>query len=205
MTIGERIKYLREEREYSQVDLANIVGISKQSLYKYENNIITNIPSDKIELVANALNTTPSYLMGWDEESAHSHLKGVKIPVLGNVSAGIPVEAIEDIIDYEEITEEMNKTGEFFALRINGDSMEPKFSIGDVVIVKKQEDAESGDVVIVTINGNDATCKRLKKYNDNLVLISSNPKYEPMIYTSDDVKNKPISILGKVVELRAKF
>lgn len=88
--------------------------------------------------------------------------RGVRIPVLGRVVAGIPIEAVEEILDYEEITPELAATGEFFALKIRGHSMEPRMMEGDVVIVRKQEDVESGDVAIVLVNGNEATVKRVK-------------------------------------------
>lgn len=205
MTIGERIKISREKIGYSQVELSEKIGISKQSLYKYENNIITNIPSDKIELIADLLYIQPSYLMGWDDVDTTTTTKGVKIPVLGKVAAGIPIEAVEDIVDYEEITEAMARKGEYFGLMIQGDSMEPRFKSGDVVIVRKQNDAETGDIVIATVNGSDAVCKRLQKYSEGIALISSNPVYEPYRFTPEDISNKPVRILGKVVELRAKF
>ena len=99
----------------------------------------------------------------------------------------------------------MAKTGEFFGLQIDGDSMEPKFSKGDVVIVRKQNDAESGDIVIAMVNGDDATCKRLKKYQDGIALISTNPTYDPMYFSNKEIEEKPVRIIGKVVELRAKF
>lgn len=161
---------------------------------------------DKIELMANYFGISKSDLVEQPSTTKPPiQKKGVKIPVLGRVAAGVPIEAVEDIIDYEEITEDMASTGEFFALQINGDSMEPKFSKGDVVIVRKQSDADTGDIVIVTVNGCDATCKRLKKYNDSIMLISTNPNYEPMVYDREEIKNTPITIIGKVVELRAKF
>ena len=106
----------------------------------------------------------------------------VPIKVLGRVAAGIPIEAVENVIDIEEISAELASTGEFFGLQIHGDSMEPKFSDGDVVIVRQQDDAESGDIVIATVNGTDATCKRLRKYRDGIELISTNPSYEPMFF-----------------------
>ena len=129
----------------------------------------------------------------------------VRIPVLGDVAAGIPIEAIEDIIDYEEIPAEMAEHGQFFGLRIKGDSMEPRICEGDVVIVRKQEDADSGDTVIACINGDSATCKRLIKYPDQIVLMPLNNKYDPIVFTMEDVKNTPLTIIGKVVELRGKL
>lgn len=130
---------------------------------------------------------------------------GVVINVLGRVAAGIPIDAVTDIIDTEEISLEMARTGEFFGLQIKGDSMEPKISDGDVVIVRQQNDAESGDIVIATINGDEATCKRIRKYRDGIELVSSNPCYEPMFFSNEEIENKPVRIIGRVVELRAKF
>ena len=83
--------------------------------------------------------------------------------------------------------------------------MEPRMKEGDVVIVRRQEDAESGDTVIATVNGTDATCKRLRKYRDGIELIATNPSYEPMYFSNDDVERKPVRIIGRVMELRAKF
>lgn len=205
MTVGERIKDLRERLNISQVDFANKINVSKQTLYKYENNIITNIPSDKIEAVAKIGNISPAYLMGWDIDSSVTIKKGISVPVLGRVAAGIPIEAIEDIIDTEEITEEMAKTGQYFGLKIKGSSMEPKISNGDIIIVRCQDDAESGDIVVATVNGTDATCKRIRKYRDGIELISNNPEYPPKFYSNKQIAELPIKILGKVVELRAKF
>lgn len=205
MTIGERIKEIRDKLNMSQVDFADKINVSKQTLYKYENNIITNIPSDKIESIASIGNVSPAYIMGWDVHPIFTpKKKGVAINVLGRVAAGIPIEAIENIIDTEEISEEMASRGEFFGLQIHGHSMEPRILEGDVVIVLKQETAETGDIVIATVNGTDATCKRLKKYRDGIELIPINPSYDPMFYTNEEIENKPVKIIGKVVELRGK-
>lgn len=208
MNIGDRIRKQRILSNLSQTELAEKIQVSKQTLYKYENNIITNVPSDKIESIASALNVTPAFLMGWDEKVNSSNSKttnGVKINVLGRVAAGIPISAVEDIIDTEEISEEMASKGEFFGLKIKGDSMEPRIYDGDVVIVRQQSDADSGDIVIALVNGDDATCKRLTKYAGGIGLISLNPKYEPMMFSDEDVEKKPVKIIGRVVELRGKL
>lgn len=211
MTIGERIKELRSSLGYSQVEFADKIDVSKQSLYKYENNIITNIPSDKIEAIAHICKVSPAYIMGWVEEKNNVDIdkvsidSGFTIPVLGRVAAGIPITATEYIIDTEEISQAMAADGEYFALQIKGDSMEPKISNGDVVIVRKQSDADDGDLVIALVNGNDAVCKRLKKYEEGIALLSNNPSYEPMYFSNKEIMEKPVSIIGKVKELRAKF
>lgn len=203
--IVKRIKKRRLELEYSFQDLADKTNMSKSTLQRYETGAIKNLPLDKLEVLASALQTTPSYLMGWDEAKEEPKRKGIKIPVLGRVAAGVPIEMIEDVLDYEEITEDMAKHGEYFALKIQGDSMSPRIWNNDVVIVKQQDDAENGDIVIATINGDDAVCKRLQKYSDGIALVSLNPQYEPIYLKKDEVDGKPVRIIGKVVELRGKF
>lgn len=203
--IVKRIKKRRLELEYSFQDLADKTNMSKSTLQRYETGAIKNLPLDKLEVLASALQTTPSYLMGWDEAKEEPKKKGVKIPVLGRVAAGVPIEMIEDVLDYEEITEDMAKHGEYFALKIQGDSMSPRIWNNDVVIVKQQDDAENGDIVIAAINGDDAVCKRLQKYSDGIALVSLNPQYEPIYLKKDEVDGKPVRIIGKVVELRGKF
>lgn len=214
MTVGERIKRVREKTGMSQVDFADKINVSKQTLYKYENNLITNIPSDKIEAVAKVSGVSPAYLMGWESEEemnqadsfiAEEKPTATTINVYGTVSAGIPLEMIEDIIDTEDIPEKMSKTGKFFGLRIKGDSMTPTICDGDVVIVRQQDDAETGDIVIATVNGEEATCKRLRKYKDGIELIAINPSYQSYEFTNAEILQKPVKILGKVVESRRKF
>lgn len=169
----------------------------------------------KLTILSLALGVSEAWLMGYDvprntdinKEFITKKKNGIsiKIPVLGRVAAGIPIEAIEEIIDTEEISEDLAKTGEFFCLQIHGDSMEPRFTEGDVVIVRRQDDAESGDIVIATVNGDEATCKRLRKFRDGIELVSTNLSYKPMFFTNKEILEKPVKILGKVVELRAKF
>ena len=165
------------------------------------------VPSaGKIQKIADYFNIGKSDLL--DDKSSligKSRSEGVVISVLGRVAAGIPIEAITDIIDTEEISQEMARTGEFFGLQIHGDSMEPRMYEGDVVIVRQQDDAESGDIVIAMVNGNDATCKRLMKYTSGISLLSLNSKYDPMFFSNQEIEDKPVKIIGKVVELRGKF
>lgn len=207
MTLSEKIYTLRKLNNLTLEDVGKAVGVGKSTVRKWETGAIANMRRDKIETLAKALKTTPAYLMGWEEEpTPRPKKKGVKIPVLGTIAAGIPIEAVEDILDYEEIDEEWTKNGEvYFGLQIQGDSMEPRMTTGDVVIVRKQDYAETGDTVVALVNGNEATVKRIKITKDNIMLIATNPKYDPMIYTRREVEELPVHILGKVIELRAKF
>ena len=213
MTIHENIKKRRLELNLSQEELAEMTGYtSRSSIAKIEKGLV-DLSQSKITLFAHALKTTPAYLMGWEEDekqpkkdnSTRPRKKGVKIPVLGEVVAGVPIEAIEDILDYEEITEEMAAKGEHFALKVKGDSMEPVFYAGDIVIVRQQPTADSGDIVIALVNGDESTIKKLKLIDDGLMLIPANPAYEPMYYTRKQIDTLPVSIIGKVVELRRSF
>jgi repressor LexA len=208
MSLYERIKKRREKLGMTQEELASKMGYkSRSSINKIELGK-SDIPQSKIVAFAKALNTTPSYLMGWidNETRKKSSVKGVQIPVLGRVAAGVPIEAIEDIEDYEEIPENMATRGEYFALRINGESMEPKFSDGDVVIVRKQEDVESGEIGVVIVNGSDATVKKVMKQDEGIMLIATNQVvYPPKYYDRKSIADLPVKILGRVVELRAKF
>lgn len=207
LSLYKNIKAKRQELGLSQEELAKKVGYrDRTSIAKIETGKVDLSQSKIIEL-ANILGVTPSCLMGWDEttDKPKTKVKAVKIPVLGRVAAGVPIEMIEDVLDYEEITEDMAKHGEYFALKIQGDSMTPRICNNDVVIVRQQDDADNGDIVIAAINGDDAVCKRLQKYNDGIALISLNPVYDPIYLKKDEVDGKPVRIIGKVVELRGKF
>ncbi len=136
----------------------------------------------------------------------HDNITSVKIPVLGLVAAGIPIEAITDVLDHEELPAHMFRDGsEFFALRLKGDSMEPRMKSGDVVIVRRQETCDSGDIAIVCVNGDEATCKKVLIQPNGITLLPLNPSFEPIYYTASEIESRPVRILGKVVELRAKF
>ena len=159
----------------------------------------------KVQAIADYFGIVKSDLLD-QHTAAPGTSNAVRIPVLGRVAAGLPLFANEEIIDYENISDAMAKDGEYYGLRIRGDSMEPKFSDGDVVIVRKQEDADNGDIVIALVNRNDAVCKRLRKYADGAVaLVSTNPAYEPIYFSGEEVAETPVKIIGKVKELRAKF
>lgn len=208
MNAGNRLKQLREEKGLSQSEVAKIIGVGRTTYLKWENG--ENQPTRKLDQLSQFFGVSIDYLLGKSDvkniKSKNLHSCGVRIPVLGRVVAGIPIEAVEEILDYEEITPELAATGEFFALKIRGHSMEPRMMEGDVVIVRKQEDVESGDVAIVLVNGNEATVKRVKKQEEGITLIATNTSvYEPHFYSNKEIKNLPVQILGKVVELRGKF
>ncbi len=196
-------KNIKRHMEKHRIRPTDICGTLKIPMPTFSDwiNAKTYPRIDKIELMANYFGVEKSDLV---EDKKARIKKGVVINVLGRVAAGVPIEAIEEIIDTEEMTEEMAAKGDFFGLQIHGKSMEPRMVEGDVVIVMKQDTAETGDIVIATVNGTDATCKRLKRYRDGIELIPINPSYDPMFFTNEEVESKPVKIIGKVVELRGK-
>ncbi|AXB82294.1 LexA family protein [Megasphaera hexanoica] len=187
----------------TQSDLVNDLDLNKSTVSTWING--TKMPRmNKVEQLALYFGIEKSDLL--EEKNISSSMeqsRAVRIPVLGRVVAGIPIDAIQEVLDYEEITPELAATGEFFALKVKGDSMLPKLEDGDIVIVKKQEDVETGDVAIVLVNGNDATIKQVKKVQGGIMLFGFNTDvYEPHFYSDQQIQLLPVSILGKVVESR---
>ena len=199
---NERLKTLRIQRKMTQSELAKKIYISQPAYSKYEVGTASPNP-ETLSKIADALDVSVDYLLGSDSQPARPGY--IRVPVLGRVSAGIPIDAIEEVIDWEDISAEAAGDGEYFGLQIKGHSMEPKISDGDVVIVRRQPDVDSGDIAVVLVNGDDATVKRIKKSPQGVTLIPSNPAYEPMYYTNAEIESLPVQILGRVVELRAKF
>lgn len=203
-----RIRELRKNRCMTMKELGAIVGLAESTISQYETG--KREPDNETLLrLGEFFNTSVDYLLGRETVAGgppEPSVPGSKwIPVIGTIPAGTPVEAIEEILDYEEITPQMASQGEYFALKIKGQSMEPKISDGDVVIVRKQDDCENGEIAVVLVNGDEATVKRIKKGPEGLMLIPNNPAYEPMFYSNAEIESLPVSIIGKVVELRAKF
>lgn len=203
-TFVRQLAYYMRLNNKNQTDLMNDLGLGSSTVSSWCTG--AKMPRmGKIQMLADYFNIDKSDLLEETKPLGVKTNKGVQINVLGKVAAGIPIEAIENIVDTEEISQKMASTGEFFGLKIKGDSMQPTICNGDTVIVKRQDDAESGDIVIALINGDNATCKRLVKYAEGISLISLNPAYEPMVFSKKDIQEKPVKILGKVVENRRKF
>lgn len=198
------LKSLRTKKGVYQKDVAAFLDIDRTTYVKWENGN-TEPNQDALLKLAEYFNVSVDYLLGNSPKETAQKKKGVKIPVLGRVQAGIPVDAIEEIIDYEEITEEMASQGDYFGLVIRGQSMMPRMVEGDVIIVRQQSDVDSGDIAVVLVNGNDATVKKIRKTESGIELVPLNPSFDIIYYTNEEIENLPVSIIGKVVELRGKF
>ena len=201
---AKNLRRVMSDRDVCQAKLAKDMNIPKTTISSWMNGVRTPKMS-KIDALCEYLNCKRSDLMEPYGKAVKNISVGVKIPVLGKVAAGIPIEMIEDILDFEEIPEIVGRTGDYFGLKIKGNSMSPRINEGDVVIVRKQSDADSGDVVIAQVNGNEATCKKLIKYKEGISLVSFNNEYEPMYFSNDDIERVPIKIIGRVVENRQKY
>lgn len=199
--IGVRMKAARIKNQMTLEEVAQLTGVTRQTIQKYENEIITNIPSDKIEAIAKALRTTPSYLMGWEDE------KGVKMtlpddmagvitfPVIGDVAAHLDSMAA---IDWNEDTVRVpvedlrgRPASDFFALRVSGDSMYPQYQDGDLVLVLKQATLNrSGDVGVILYNSEEATLKKVEYVmgEDWLRLVAINPNYPPKMIENEELE-----------------
>lgn len=222
----EIFEKLLNERGVSAYRVAQETGVSTATLTSWKKGIYTPKP-EKLQKLADYFGVQLEYLTGASEyktkkemlqhfdditdlealraDIVKAKIGTTQIPVLGEVAAGQPIFAAENYIGCEEISEELESTGKFFGLKIRGDSMSPRISEGDTVIVRQQDDAESGDIVIVLINGDSATCKKLMKYAEGISLISFNPLYEPITFSNKEIEEKPVRIIGKVVENRQKY
>lgn len=183
----------------NQIDIINDLGFNKSSVSTWCNG--TRLPRmDKVDTLAKYFNINRSDLI--EERDNNPAPKPNRIPVLGSVPAGVPIEAIEDVVDFEDIPLEwLNGGREYFGLKVKGDSMFPKYMENDTIIVRKESDCENGQDCIVYVNGCDATLKKVLKKRDCIILQPLNPKYEPKIYDYND-ENNPIKIVGVVVEIR---
>lgn len=217
MHIGELIREYRRKNNLTMEEFAKLIGRTKAYISMLEKNKNSRsgkeiAPSaETLKSVADVFGITIDELLKMLDgdqlikinNSTPPRVKGVRIPILGKVVAGVPLEAIEDIEGYEEITPEMAAKGEYFALRVRGKSMEPFMLEDDIVIVRKQETADSGDIVIVLVNGDEATVKEIKIHEDGLMLIGKNVAvYSPHFYNQKQIEDLPVKIIGKVVEVR---
>lgn len=217
MPFNTVLRELRKKKQLTQAELAKLTGLTVSAISMYENgNREPNF--ETLEVFADFFNVDMNFLLDKKKASpaapqdasaplSSDRRKIARIPVLGRVAAGIPIEAIENIEDYEErYISVLEDPHDYFALRIVGHSMEPRIWDGDVVIVHKQDDVDSGQIAVVLVNGDDATVKQLKKSSSGITLIGLNPTvYSPHFYTADEVISLPVRILGLVVEVRGKI
>ena len=201
--IENKISSFLDRYGKTQNYLAEYMGVSQATVSNWCKGV--KLPRmDKIDRICDFFNVSRTQLMENPTEQKNS--KGLSVPILNTVVAGMPIDAYEDILGYEEISRELAATGEFFALEIRGDSMLPVLQEKDVIIVRQQSDVDSGDIAIILINGDTATVKKVMKQESGITLIGFNPAvYEPHFYSNEEIESLPIKIAGKVVEMKRSF
>ena len=204
MQLNEYIRIKRKELKLTIEEVAMFIGVSMPTVTRWESGEIKNIKNDKILKLATILEIDPLILIGWDDDMQIQESKKMK-PILGFVKAGYDLVADEQLLGYEEVsTVEMHK-GDFF-LQVKGDSMIGSHIFdGSKVFVKSQTDVPSGDIAVVLIGGEEATIKRIIKEKNLLILEATNPEYENRYFTAQEVKDLPVSIIGRVISCKNEF
>ena len=204
--IGKRLHELRLERGLTLLDVAKALGTSKQTISRYEKEIITNIPKEKIEQLAAVLSITPAELMGWESEALYerydnlSRIGGKSLPILGEIACGKPIFAEEEHESYICVGESISAD---FCLRAKGDSMiGARIFDSDIVFIQKTDTVENGEIAAVIV-GDEATLKRVYYYpeKEKLILSPENPRYEPLVFMGSELQE--IQILGRAVAFQS--
>lgn len=205
-TVGQRLRRLRKEKKFTQKYISGLLHITDQTLSKYEKDVITNIPNDKIERLAELYNTTPAYIAGWEASDIVSKLSNYvpvekkRIPLVGTIAAGQPILAEEHVEEYLPVNDNLHAD---FALKIQGDSMvNAGIYDGDIVFIQQMDDVEDGQIAAVLIDDS-ATLKRVYKMDGMIRLVPENPKYQPMIFSPTNCDT--CKILGKAVAVLSRL
>jgi repressor LexA len=199
----KNLALLRKKKGLTQMQLAKLIGVSTSTVAMWETGQRKPDRHTVIKL-------RDFFAVGYEEllgvEPAwRPQVEDIPVPVAGYIRAGMPIAAAENIIGYENISQSLASSGEIFALKVRGDSMEPKISDGDIVLVRKQPTAENGQTVVVMVGREEATVKKIYFQKDGVTLVPTNPSYMPMHYDAIECENLPVTIVGVVIELRCKY
>ncbi len=203
-----RIRELRKAKNMTMKQLGEVIGVAESTISQYETGK-RQPDNESLWKLGEYLGVTVGYLLGVEDNQPNfgEQISGIRIPVLGYIPAGIPVEAVEEILDWEEIPPKWVSGGrKYFGLKVKGDSMYPKYLDGDTVILRKQSTCDSGDDCAVMVNGDDSTLKKVIFHEDGSMEIHPlNPSYPPRTFSPEEIEYLPVSIAGVVVELRRKI
>ena len=202
---AENLNYYMNINNKTRVDVCRDLDIPYSTFTDWCNaNIYPRI--DKIEILANYFDIKKSDLVERREKVDKVGNPVKEVPLLGTVKAGYDYLAQENWIGTIDVDASLVKDGsEYFALKVHGDSMSPVLVENDIVIVKKQDDFETGDIVVAIINGDEATIKKGKKTDNSILLQPLNNNYEPLIFTNNEMKTIPVKIIGIVKQLKRNF
>lgn len=212
-TISERIKKRRKELYLKADDVADAIGVSRATLYRYENQDIQKIPTRILDPLAQILHTTPEYIMGWEEKEKEfleketflfEHL--TSLPIIGTVRAGVGGIAYEESLGEEYIQTSVlrgHNPDDFFWLRVRGDSMEPRLYDGDLVLVRKESSIDSGIYAVVLVDDEEGVVKRVTYDENTITLHSQNPCYPPRTFKGKEILR--VRIVGRVIKSQSNF
>ena len=206
--LANKLKEMRKAKGLTLESLAEKVGTSRQTIHRYENGTISNIPPEKVVLLAEALDTTPTRLMGWDEQEEFPTFDNIiaittkRLPILGDIACGEPIYASEEYESYAVTDASLDAD---FCLRAKGDSMSgARILDGDIVFIRSQSSVDNGEIAAVII-GDEATLKRVYYYpsDEKLILSAENPKYAPLVYVGEELNQ--IKIIGKAISFQSRI
>ena len=205
MNLNSKIKALRREKKMTQQELADKLKIGKTTVSNYETGY-SKPDTDTLIQMSKIFNVSLNYLTGINNVKQDTNPEKYTIPVYASISCGNPFVADENIYDFEDVDIALKSQGEHFGLLCRGNSMFPEFKDGDVAIIRKQSNIDSGDVAAVRINGDEATLKIVKKSEQGITLVAINPDvFLPRFYSNEEIINLPVEIIGKVIENRRKY
>ena len=204
---GERIRLRRKQLGISAEKLAELIGVSRATMYRYENGDIEKVSADLLPLLAKHLNTNPAYLIGLTDDASPDFAVAAitpdniipmpatrELPLLGNIACGEPILAEENLDGTVSCPEHVAAD---FALRCKGDSMiNARIFDGDIVYIRQQPSVDDGQIAAVLI-GDEATLKRVRLYEDHISLEPENPRYRPIVLWGEEMAT--VRILGLAV------
>ena len=209
-TFSNRLQKALDYSHMRQVDLVEKTKLDKTLINKYLAGIM-KAKQDKLTILADALNVNEVWLMGYDVPMNRdlnaiplTKLNQIEIPVLGKVKAGYNYLANENVIGHAFLDFKPTDPENYYALQVTGDSMEPLFSDGDIAIVHKQDNFDSGNTCIILVNGDEATVKKVVRMEDGIDLIAMNPYYPVKHFSKNEMDEIPVKIIGKVIEARKR-
>ena len=203
MTTGNRMKNRRKELGLPADAVAAALGVSVATVYRYENGEIEKVPGSVLEPLAKVLNTTPAYLMGWDEPEQPTPLPSniiplspmQKVPLVGQIACGTPILAEQNITDYVDLPGHIRAD---FALTCKGESMTGAgIQDGDIVYIRRQEEVENGQIAAVMVGDEEATLKRFYRESNVIQLVSENPTIPPKVFIGEAISQ--IRVIGLAV------
>lgn len=196
--LKQRLISARKGANLTQADVAEFLGIKRQTYSAYERGVSTP-DANTIAKLAKLFSVSAGELV-----TGEIPANAIKVPVCGNVAAGVPIDAIENVEEYVEVDASLARGATLIGLKVKGRSMEPRFTNGDTVIIRCQNSVDNGDIAVVLV-GEEATMKKIVKYTEGIRLMPTNPAYEPTYFSNEEIQTIPVTIIGKVVELRAKI